>query len=974
MNSLRLQLYFIFLLMGIMACSNSEQAVPQDEFIAEEIFNPDDSLGSLATENSLDVIDSVAVTDSLDADDSLSIEDSLSIKDSLAKETEKRLAGMFLMKSTGSTVVLGNDAPEANVNERPAMKVTFSYDFWMSQHETTCGEFNELMKNVTGFVLNCENDSLPVTNVTYYDAVLFANERSKAAGFDTAYTYLKKNVDFEKHCVNLEGFEYHPERKSYRLPTEAEWIFAAIQNWNPEQNAWTAENSDYKLHPVCTKTDENEPCDLVGNAMEWMNDWFGHFRDTTVVNYVGAPDGGSFAQRVVKGGSYRSQVSSITLFGRGDVYTVTSSTRADYVGFRLAYGDIPNAVWMGANGKALVSRVTPLANTSSVHSFTKSYKTKLVFRNDVSGNLAFIDYSSGILSLVEIEDSLDAYHPEISPDGNRVAFCTKFEGVEGKSDLYVRDLNAEGSNLVKLDVESAAIPRWRVLPNGDTVIVYVTDAGNNKNESDFKSASTWQVSFANGKFGVPRKLFDGAYHGGVSADNRLAVTGARILRAFVADSGKTLEQTAFDTVWYNGEQACNVSLSQDGRKRTLFLDFASSTGRKFVGERYATHQRIFVADSTGRLIQSVKSPVGTTFDHSEWVSHVPNIAVATLMGGNGAHFKIVLVNLSDSSFIELAKGDELWHPNVWSDYIEDESENALNLDSACVYMTENSYVTTRIMKVKMDLFWQYKDSAEVVIIGSSRSFAGVDPEFIKSRFAINMAYSAEDLEGTLFYIQNYILPLMPKLKVIVLALDYDRWYVRDENWIAWFSNIPGYEYDKNHGFWKDGLIGDMVAASQKALNPDADEYLLYGYHKGLFCSLTEGWGDDMPEVSYDSLWFEKDSSAIHFNLYKLSVILELSKNQGVQVVGIVFPQSPNYLNTGAWGRYGPTRKAAKILQNKVAELENRYSNFTVMDEYHDGYHDYEYKSFSNDDHLGHWGAALMAIRLDSLFQRLPLQD
>ena len=45
-----------------------------------------------------------------------------------------------------------------------------------------------------------------------------------------------------------------------------------------------------------------------------------------------------------------------------------------------------------------------------------------------------------------------------------------------------------------------------------------------------------------------------------------------------------------------------------------------------------------------------------------------------------------------------------------------------------------------------------------------------------------------------------------------------------------------------------------------------------------------------------------------------------------------------------------------------------------MDEYHDGYHDYEYKSFSNDDHLGHWGAALMAIRLDSLFQRLPLQD
>jgi hypothetical protein len=71
------------------------------------------------------------------------------------------------------------------------------------------------------------------------------------------------------------------------------------------------------------------------------------------------------------------------------------------------------------------------------------------------------------------------------------------------------------------------------LENGDTAIVYVTDAGNNKNESDFKAASTWQVTFANGKFGEPQKLFDGAYHGGISEDNSLAVTGARLLRARV---------------------------------------------------------------------------------------------------------------------------------------------------------------------------------------------------------------------------------------------------------------------------------------------------------------------------------------------------------------------------------------------------------------------------------------------------------
>ncbi len=131
-----------------------------------------------------------------------------------------------------------------------------------------------------------------------------------------------------------------------------------------------------------------------------------------------------------------------------------------------------------------------------------------------------------------------------------------------------------------------AIPRWRVLENGDTVIIYVTDADNNKEESAFKSASTWQVKFSNGKFGALQKLFDGAFHGGIREDNSLAVTGARILRARVAQQGSTVTQNARDTVWYkyggDAEQACNVSLAKDGSKRTLFLDFGGKTGKNFV--------------------------------------------------------------------------------------------------------------------------------------------------------------------------------------------------------------------------------------------------------------------------------------------------------------------------------------------------------------------------------------------------------
>ena len=874
---------------------------------------------------------------------------------------------MVLMKAKGSTVVLGTTDSSANVIERPSLRVFMDYDFYISRNEVTCGEFNSLMEPATGLVVDCPDDSLPATNMTYFDAVLFANELSKSENRDTAYTYSSKTIDSEKHCVGLEGIEYHPEIATYRLPTEAEWVFAARSNWDPEK-AWTSDNSDYKLHPVCSKEDGDGLCDMMGNAMEWANDWLGYFRDTLVLNYVGAPDGGKLSQRVVKGGSFRNRAASLTLYARGDVYTIISSSRADYVGFRLAYGAIPQAAWMGNNGKASSSRVTSLINSSSVYAYTNSYKTKLVFRNDITGNLSFIDYSKGAQSVVEIADTIDSYHPVISPDGKRVAFCTMYEGSRGISELYVRDLNEKGTNLVKLDVESAAIPRWRVLDNGDTVIVYVTSTGVNTNEETFMSTSTWQVPFANGKFGVPQKLFDGAYHGGISKDNRLAVSGASLLRARVADPSSTLEQSARDTVWYNGERACNVSLAQDGSKRTMFLDFAGETGKKFVGNdnAVAAHQYLFIADSTGNLIYSIEAPDGTTFDHTEWANAKANIAVATLTNVNGAHNEIVLLNISgDAPVITLVKGEELWHPDLWSgESIESQGFDELDKDSACVYMTEHSDITTAIMKTKMELFWLYRDTTEVVIIGSSRSFAGVDPELIESYFAVNLSYSAEDLKGTEFFVENYILPLMPKIKYVVLTLDYDRWYVKDGNWNKWFSNIPGYEYDRNHGFWKDGVKADRYAISRGTLNPNELESFIFTYHRGLFYSETEGWGEDIPDVSEDPAWFDKDDSGMHFNLFTLTRILELCRKANVKVIGVVYPQSPNYLKTGAWGRYGPTREAVKIMQGAVDDLTKAYPNFIVMDENKDGYHDYVAEEFSNMDHLGLKGTEKMSRRLD----------
>lgn len=875
------------------------------------------------------------------------------------------LAGMLRVQTLKSVTVLGTLDSKAKVNERPEMRARFDYDFSIGRHEVTCGEFNSVMENVSGLVLDCDNDSFPATSLTFYDAVLFANERSKSEGFDTAYTYASAVFDSEKHCTALDGFAYRPEVNAYRLPTEAEWILVASSEWNAE-HSWTAENSDYKLHRVCGKMDSTvQFCDMMGNAMEWVNDWLGIFRDTTVTNFVGAPDGGALGQRVVKGGSYRNPVTSINLYSRGDVYMVTSSTRADYVGFRLAFGAIPAAVWMGNNGKAASSRIVPLASSATLRSVVGANQVRLAFRNDLTENLAYVDYSSGILSVVEIADTLDVYHPEISPDGKRVAFCTGLEGVSGKSSLYVRDLSAEGLNLVKLEVESAAIPRWRVLDSGDTVIVYVNDAGNNKEESAFKMSSTWQVSFANGKFGKPQKLFDGAYHGGLSGDNSLAVTGARLLRARI--SGR-------DTVWYNGEQACNVSLAKDGSKRTLFLDFGSKTGREYAGENYGTHERLLVVDSIGDLILTLAAPAGYSFDHSEWASN-GNFVVATLTNVNGAHTKMVLIDLTEGNVVDLAEGDELWHPNLW---IRQEKNNEVNIsldsDSAGIYMNDGDDWGVALMRYNMELLWQYRDSVNVAVVGSSRPLYSLWPSLMSNRFfMVNFAQTPNSIHMSRDFLELYLFPHLKKLKYVVLSLDIDFWNKPDGDksdnlFKNAYKKYPGYVYDKNHNYWQDGYPEGLLEYTKNYL--EVKPYLLHEVDRGAimnpFCG---GWANP-PLVEGDSSAYDSEKNLYEKSFESLVDIIQSAQNKDVVVIGILFPQNPDYQNTGAYGRYGLRRSVAEQFVSRLQELEKSYSNFKFVDRNRMGNHGYPSEWFVDDDHLCIEGAKSFTATVDLILNGL----
>ena len=874
----------------------------------------------------------------------------------------ENIEGFVFVNAHEDSVYLGTNASNARQNEKPQMSVLFSYDFYMGEHEVSCGEYKALRKDVN---VQCENgDNRPITNVTFYDAVLYANAKSKQDLLDTVYTYTSASFDASGSCDNLTGLVFHENVNGYRLPTEAEWVYVASQDWNPEKG-WNSNNSGSATHDVATSPANGIGVyDMAGNVLEWVNDWLTPFVTTFpyIMDFVGGADEGSLGERVVKGGSYRNEPSVINMYSRGDVYTVVSSTKGDYLGFRLALGMIPKPTWLDESGTVKESIVKSQVDVYEMKHVVGTFESKLVFRNNFLGTLSFIDFGSGVVSVVDIEGTQKAYHPDISPDGKRVAYCTGTEGNKSDtSSIYVRDLNAAGSNLVELDVKGAAIPRWRVLDNGDTVIVYVTNPRDNKDDAAFKSTSTWQVKFANGKFGKPEKLFDGAYHGGVNASNTLAVTGARLLRARVAPKGKTLAN-GIDTVWYGGEQACNASLANDGSDRTLFLDFGGKMGAKFVGQSYRVHERLLVADAKGNLIQSIAAPNGFLFDHTEWVLGGSNYAVASLSNANGTHQKIVLVNLSDSTVKTLVEGEELWHPCLWHSKNNYNSKD-LDTDSAGVYYLSSAFYSALELRVKMQRFWEERDSITAVALGSSRTMFALYDKKIKSHHLLNMGFSNAQMTGMSYLFVNYVLNHLKKLKVLVLELSPDfLWYDGYSTWnYVVYDKVPGFKYDENHNFWVDGLPEHFLDAIK--VTPRSETALLHPYNLDDFLLPDNEWG--IPVFIRDSSLATLDSPVLQENFQNFKNVVKKARSLGLDVVVTVYPQNPGYAKTGAFGVYGPRRSYAKNYIDSVKALD-----VIFFDENKFGAHDYTSDMAYNTDHLGASGADQFTRRLDSLLYKL----
>ncbi|MCB0599238.1 MAG: SUMF1/EgtB/PvdO family nonheme iron enzyme [Lewinellaceae bacterium] len=262
----------------------------------------------------------------------------------------------------GGSFAMGCSSGDCEKDEQPLRQVAVD-SFWIGIHEVTFETYDAFCDSTQREKPDDKGwgrGSLPAINVSWYDAVEYCNWLSKEHGYREVYVINKEKPDAGNQN-SLDGKKWIVQidtvADGYRLPTEAEWEYAARSRGQEMLYAGTSSPDDLAHYAnfcdsncsrkVKGKNDgfaHTAPAgslqpnalglyDMSGNVYEWCWDWYAdseYAHNDRVANPLGPPSG---AYRVGRGGSWRNKPEEVRTASR---YYYTPSFTYFNFGFRLA--------------------------------------------------------------------------------------------------------------------------------------------------------------------------------------------------------------------------------------------------------------------------------------------------------------------------------------------------------------------------------------------------------------------------------------------------------------------------------------------------------------------------------------------------------------------------------------------------------------------------------------------------------------